>query len=170
MAKPEMYDGTLGYPFVAFSFSVEIVLQGQSKPLVGAAFAECDGLEVNMDVKTIREGGNNGTQIRLAGPQTFGTLTLKRGMTPNYELWDWMNDTLTYPDLRADVGVVLLSGVARGSKDNPAREEQARWKLTRCLPQRLKAPAFNAKDGAIAIEELQIAYETLTFVPPKKKK
>jgi hypothetical protein len=32
----------------------------------------------------------------------------------------------------------------------------------------MKAPALNAKDGQIAIEELQIAYETLQFTPPKK--
>jgi hypothetical protein len=28
---------------------------------------------------------------------------------------------------------------------------------------KVKAPALNAKDGQIAIEELQVAYETLTL-------
>jgi hypothetical protein len=31
--------------------------------------------------------------------------------------------------------------------------------LSRCIPVKLKSPALNAKDGVVAIEELQIAYE-----------
>ena len=63
-----------------------------------------------MDVKTIREGGNNGAQIRLTGPMNFGQLTLKRGMTANFDLWDWFKAMLTNPALRADAEVVLLAG------------------------------------------------------------
>jgi phage tail-like protein len=153
---------TMGYPFLAFSFSVEIRLPGRSDPLCNAAFAECDGLEVSMDIKTIREGGNNDTQIRLAGPHTFGTLTLKRGMTASSDLWDWVSQCLDDPGLRADVSVVVLSAVAQGPG---AREELTRFDLARCLPQRLKAPPLNAKDGMVAIEELQISYESLRRQP-----
>jgi hypothetical protein len=39
--------------------------------------------------------------------------------------------------------------------------EVARFKLTGCLPVKLKAPPLNAGDGLIAIEEAQIAFETL---------
>jgi hypothetical protein len=31
------------------------------------------------------------------------------------------------------------------------------------VPIKLKAPALNAKDGGVAIEELQLAYESLTL-------
>ena len=72
---------THAYPFTAFSFAVEIVRSDAGSPLVAAAFAECDGLEMSMEVKTIREGGANDRQVRLAGPATVGQLTLKRGMT-----------------------------------------------------------------------------------------
>ena len=30
-----------------------------------------------------------------------------------------------------------------------------------CVPVKLKAPALNAKDGQVAIEELQMVYETM---------
>jgi phage tail-like protein len=154
---------SMGYPFFAFSFSVEILLPGRSDPLCGAAFAECDGLEVSMDVKTIREGGNNDRQVKLAGPHVFGTLSLKRGMTSSFDLWDWVDAAIQDPSLRADARVVLLSSVARGTG---ARDEQARFELSRCLPLKLKAPPLNAKDGIVAIEELQIAYESLAFKRP----
>jgi len=39
--------------------------------------------------------------------------------------------------------------------------ERARFRLSRCLPAKLKAPALNARDGTIAIEEFQLAYERL---------
>ena len=35
--------------------------------------------------------------------------------------------------------------------------------LTRCVPVKLKAPALNAAAGGVAIEELQLAYETLSL-------
>jgi hypothetical protein len=34
--------------------------------------------------------------------------------------------------------------------------------LQRCLPVKLKAPALNAREGGIAVEELQLAYERFT--------
>jgi phage tail-like protein len=146
------------YPFTAFNFAVEIKVDGVAMQVVDAAFSECDGLEMTMDVKTIREGGNNGRQIRLAGPLTFGQVTMKRGMTSNLELWDWFNLMLTDQSLRADAEVVIFA--------SDGETERARFQLSRCVPVKLKSPPLNAKDGAVAIEELQIAYEKLTLKKP----
>ncbi len=146
-------------PFTAFRFSVTIsVPEISADPLCSAAFAECDGLEMSMEVKTIREGGNNAAHIRLFGAVSYGTLTLKRGMTSNFDLWNWF-ETLCEPDkaaLRGDVTVTLFA--ADGVK------EQTGFFLERCLPLKLKAPPLNAKDGVVAIEELQLAYEWLSRI------
>jgi phage tail-like protein len=147
------------YPFSAFNFSVEINRGQDGGPLVEAAFAECDGLEMTMDVKTLRQGGGNDQPIRLHGPVNYANLTLKRGMTSNFDLWTWFRDSIDDPILRADAEVVLLGA------DGEA--ERARFQLSRCLPIKLKAPALNAKDGQVAVEELQIAYETLKLIPGK---
>lgn len=157
MANPA--NETVRYPFTAFNFAVEINVPGVSRKVCNAAFAECDGLEMSMDVKTIREGGNNGRQIRLTGPLNMGLLTLKRGMTASFELWDWMSRMQTHPHLRADAEVVVFA--ADGTT------ERARFILSRCVPAKLKAPALNAKDGGVAIEELQLAYESLTLKRPE---
>jgi phage tail-like protein len=148
------------YPFTTFNFSVEINRGNSGAPLVNAAFSDCDGLEMSMEVKTLREGGGNDRQIRLNGPVSYGQLTLKRGMTENFDLWKWFHDTVEQPRLRADADVVILAadGVT----------ERVRFRLERCLPVKLKAPALNAKDGQIAIEELQIAYETMRLNPADK--
>jgi phage tail-like protein len=142
-------------PFVAFNFAIEIRVDGVAMQICDAAFSECDGLEVTMDVKTIREGGNNGKQIRLTGAYNYGTMTLKRGMTSTFDLWKWVDLMITQPNLRADADVIVFA------RDHTT--ERARFRLTRCVPVKLKAPPLNAKDGMVAVEELQLAYESLTL-------
>jgi phage tail-like protein len=147
------------YLFTAFNFAVEIDVPGISGKVCNAAFAECDGLELTHDVKTIREGGNNRAQIRLTGPTSFGTVTLRRGMTPNFQLWQWFDGVVANPALRAHGEVVIFTGAYRES----GREERARFLLENCVPVKLKAPPLNARDGMVAIEELQLACESITL-------
>jgi phage tail-like protein len=151
---------TVEYPFTAFNFRVEIEVPGVTTEACSAAFSECDGLEMSMDAKIIREGGNNTQQWRLSGPVNYGTLTLKRGMTANFDLWQWFA-TLYEPGksgVRGTTKVVVLAP--------DGQTERARFVLSGCLPIKLKAPPLNAKDGALAIEELQVAYEMMQLVPP----
>lgn len=147
-------------PFVAFNFQVEIRVGGEPDPLVSAAFAECDGLEVTVEVKTIRAGGENARQVRLSGPLAFGNLSLKRGMTrQSFALWQWVAGygRVGAQRRRADVRVVVF--------DADRSTVQGTFILGRALPVKLKAPPLNAKDGVVAVEELQLAYETLDVEP-----
>ena len=106
---------TPAYPFTAFNFSVEINVPGIGPKLCNAAFSDCDGLDMTMDVKTIREGGNNTQQIRLIGAVNYGQLTLKRGMTDSFDLWDWFDAQQhgtakqLRTDFRANAEVVLMA-------------------------------------------------------------
>ena len=113
-------------------------------------FAELDGLEMSMEPKTVREGGNNTQQVNLVGRVTYKTLTLKRGMTSNLDLWKWFAAATgpLYRSTRAS-GVILVKD---GSGQN-----RVRYLLYGCLPIRMKAPGLNAKDGGVAIEEMEIA-------------
>ena len=161
---PNTTETPVGNPYSAFDFSVEIDVPAVAGKLAQAAFAECDGIETTFDLKTIREGGNNGSLLRLLGMAGFGTLTLKRGVTDNFDLWRWIaaiqdGETLKLRTaLRATTKIVLHA---------PDRSTvRATWIAERCLPTRLKAPPLNARDGIVAIEELQLAYESLRFVAP----
>jgi phage tail-like protein len=153
------------YPFIAFNFSVEINVPFIGPTLCNAAFAECDGLEMTMDVKTIREGGNNTQQIRMVGAVNYGQVTLKRGMTGSFDLWDWFdaqqhaNPQQLRDGIRGDAEVVMLAA--------DHKTEQVRFKLKKCLITRLKAPVLNAKDGMVAIEEMQLTYESLELKRPQ---
>jgi phage tail-like protein len=145
-------------PFPAYNFRVEIMLPGASEPLCEAAFAECDGMEVGFDVRALVEGGDNIGRRLLAGPASYGHVTLRRGMTASFDLWDWCGAFMRDPALRADARVVMLA--ADGA------EEYAGFRLRRCLPVRLKAPRLDARDGVVAIEELQLACESLALERP----
>jgi hypothetical protein len=124
-------------PFSTFNFRVELQVPG-GQIFCNAEFSECDGLEVTLTPQTIREGGNNSRPIHLLGPVAYGQLALKRGITRNLDLLP----------------------------QNRARDRALTFTLTGCLPTKLKVPALNAKDGQIAIEEMNIAYERLQLVPP----
>lgn len=148
-------------PFTAYSFRVEIVLPDAREPLCDAAFAECDGLELRLDVRSLREGGSNAGPVLFAGPASYGEVTLRRGMTASFDLWDWCSAVMRDPSLRADAVVTVLA---------PDHETvRARFRLRRCLPVRLKAPRLDAVDGTVAIEELQLACETLALEGPEDR-
>lgn len=153
------------YPLIAFRFEVQLTVKdpqrfGLTSPLCGGKFSEIDGLEMSNEVKTVREGGNNLNQIHLVGPVTYGQLTLKRGMTTNLDLWKWFKAAAGGEENGR--GTMAQGAVVMSDASNTP---QFRFELTDCLPVKIKAPSFNAKDGAVAIEELQIAYSSFTVRP-----
>ena len=146
-------------PFTTFNFRVELSLPGKNT-LCNAAFSECTGLEMSMQPTTIREGGNNNRPIHLTGPINYGQLGLKRGMTESFDLWQWF-EQFSQPGqagLRADAEILMLAA--------DGETVQVRFLITGCVPLKLAAPALSAGDGLIALEEMQLAYETLTFKQP----
>lgn len=148
--------------FTTFNFLVEISVEGIDEPVCQAAFSECDGLEMSMQPKTFQQGGANTEQVHLAGPVTYAQLTLKRGMSLDFGLWRWFNKMMQ-PDqrsLRGQATVVMLDA---------NRQEQLTFKLKDCLPVKLRAPALNAEEGGIAIEEMQLVYAAMDVEFPAKK-
>lgn len=140
--------------FTAFNFRVEISVPDLSAELCAAAFAECDGLEMTMEPKTFQEGGNNAAQVHLAGPVSYSQLTLRRGMSFDFGLWRWFAEVIKTErrGLRGQASVLML-----GADGTP----QALFALSDCLPIKLRAPALNAREGGVAIEELQLVYSAL---------
>lgn len=140
--------------FTSFNFLVEISVEGLADPLCKAAFSECDGLEISMEPKTFQQGGLNTEQVHLAGPVSYAQLTLKRGMSQDFGLWRWFTEVMKSDrrGLRGQATVVMLDA---------NRQAQLTFKLKDCLPIKLRAPALNAAEGGVAIEEMQLVYAAL---------
>lgn len=124
-------------------------------------FQECSGLDLEMDVQELQEGGRNDGVIQRVGRGKYSRITLKRGMLygdddkVNSALWGWLQGILTgnRPVARYDGTIQLMS--------HDRKDVLATWIFDRGLPAKIAGPQLNAKSGDIAIEELQIAHEGL---------
>jgi len=148
-------------------------------PLGEGGFQECTGLEVEMDVAELVEGGRNDGVIRRVGRGKYGPLVLKRGMfvvsssspqsrpQANAELWSWLQGIVSgvRPVVRYDGVIEVLDAV--GNRDAQNATVLASWRFSRGLPVKLSGPSLNAKTGDIAMEELHIAHEGLSLVVPR---
>jgi phage tail-like protein len=149
-------------PFTTFRFEVVLDLDeptdGLESPLCDAAFAECDGLEMTMEPKTVESASVTDRQQRLIGPVKYGQITLKRGMTNNLQLWQWFARGTRPGSVLTAHGEIAM-WAADGT---PAIQ----FTLEGCLPVKMRAPSLRAADGPIAIEELGLVCEKLTVDVP----
>lgn len=142
-------------PFTAFNFLVDIT-ELDGGPIASMGFSEVSGMEVSMEPKMLREGGNNGQVFQLLGKAAYGQVTLKRGVSQDFGLWRWMDRVMTGMGKRAMTTITVLS--------SDRSQVQAQFQLTGCLPVKLRAPSLQAQNGGVAIEEMQLAYETLSLL------
>ena len=148
-------------PFTAFAFAVELRLPGSDQPLCEAAFCACDGLELRREIIRARDGGEPTNVRLLPGAESFGNVILRRGMTSNFDLWDWWERVRRGQGARATCDIVVLSP--------DLAQERVRFRLYRCLPAKLTGPALNAAGNDIAIESLELACEGIDVVRPGDK-
>lgn len=129
---------------------------GATVSLCSGAFSECTGLEATMEAKVIKEGGRNYGAVQRAGPVTFSTVVLKRGMTETRHLWTWFEFVsrgyYAYR-LAAIISMYDISGRA-----------VLAWKLEKAMPVKFKAADLNARGTEVGVEELHIVHEGLTAV------
>ena len=137
-------------PFRSFNFRVEI------DGLTVGAFRECSGLTADGNSVEYREGTDVArTPRKLIGLQTYGNITLKRGYTPNRELWTWYTNIVNGQPDRRNGTIVLL---------NEARAEVMRWDIENMWIKKIEAPSFNATANEVAMESIEIVHEGLTLV------
>lgn len=126
-------------------------------PICQGAFSECTGLEATMEPKVIKVGGSNYGAAQRAGPVTFATVVLKRGMTPTRDLWNWFR--------MVGGGAYAYRLMVEVEMRNARDEAVVRWALRRAMPVKFKAADLNAKGSEVGIEELHLAHEGLVLLP-----
>jgi len=148
-----------------FNFVVTLKLDGQSRQapaeLGKHGFQECTGLDIEMDVQELQEGGRNDGTVRRVGRGKFSNIVLKRGMLfptdgkVDNQFWRWIQDVLSgvRPVARYNGVIDVLSADFKSTV--------ATWTFDRGLPQKVAGPQLNAKTGEVAVEELTIAHEGL---------
>jgi phage tail-like protein len=151
-------------PMPAFNFHVGASLAGvnKGKLICLGSFAEVSGLEATMEPKVIKVGGRNYGAIQRAGPVSFATVVLRRGVSETRDLWAWWalfsggNGSVKVGSLAANRTNVTVSMI-RG------RKAVLTWKLENAMPVKFKAGDLNARGTEVAIEELHLVHEGLTL-------
>lgn len=133
-------------PYGGFNFLLEI------DGIIRAAFSECSGLSSDTDPTEYRSGDENITVREIPGLKKFATISFKRGIVQDTELWNWCKTVLDGATERKSGSIVVL---------NEAREPALRWNFREGWPTKWAGPSLNATGGELAIETLEIAYEGL---------
>ena len=133
----------------AFRFAVQI------DGITEALFSECTLPSLEVEVEEEKEGGfNRGTHL-LPGRVKKGSLTLKRGLTTSSALLAWYVDVmqgLVQENLR-QVSVILYDSLG---------EQVMRWDFSGAYPNKWSGPKLNSAANEIAIETLELSFESVT--------
>ncbi len=137
------------YPLPKFHFRVE-----WGGTTIG--FSEVSGLEVSTDKIEYRDGSSpEYTKIRMPGMQTYGDLTLKRGMfASNNEFYEWWNSVKLNKIERRDIVIKLL---------NEEHAPVVTWTIKNAWPTKVTSTNLNSTENAAAIETLVLTHEGLTM-------
>lgn len=156
------------FPFHTFRFHIHFTVDsvdgngeddGAEQTICGGAFAECTGLEATMEPKVIKEGGRNYGAAQRAGPVTFATVILKRGLTTTRDMWTWF-------DLVTNQHAFAHRLAATINVYDPSGNAVLAWKLANALPIKFKGADLNARGTEVGVEELHLAHEGLTMAAP----
>jgi len=140
-------------PYAAYPFVVEI--GGVS----GAAFTECTLPVLEVEVEEVKEGGfNSGTHL-LPGRVKRGSMTLKRGLAKPDDLLKWYSSIAQGSIERRAVSVVFYDSQPGGGG---GPKEVMRWNLAGAYPHKWTGPALNTASNQVAIETLEISFESVT--------
>lgn len=145
-----------------FEVSFDRVSGDGPQHLGDGGFQEVTGLEVELEVVDLEEGGRNDAVTRRIGRAKFQPLICKRGMfgpaggDAEPELWQWFQDLVVgvRPVRRYDGSVRV---------QDQGGSTMAVWRFARAVPTKLVGPSLNAKSGEVAIEELHLAHEGLVL-------
>ncbi len=136
-------------PFGNFRFRIEI------DGIQQAGFSEATIPDSTSDVIEYREGSEPVLYARkLSGLTKHGNLVLKWGITTSMDLYNWRKaiEQGQIAKVRKNIAVVLMD-----EEGNDA----ARWEFGNAWPSKYKAPDMNAKGNEVAIELLEIAFESM---------
>lgn len=119
-------------------------------------FMEVTGLQVEVQVEELLEGGQNHFAHRLPGRMRWPNIILKRGITDTDALFEWFSKTSgegfagNGNKLTGTTGSIVLF--------DPAGNRVRQWSFAGAFPVKWTGPRLAAGVNAAATEELEIAH------------
>ena len=119
-------------------------------------FREVQGLDAEHSVIEHTSVDDQGRPVvrKVAGPQKWSNITLKRGVDESTDLWQWRDSVIKEgPDKARTDGFIELLDYS----GTPI----ARWKFIQGWPIKYTGASLDPKSSEVAVEEVQIAHEGL---------
>jgi phage tail-like protein len=122
-------------------------------------FQECDGLDSETQVIEYRHGNSPiFYPIKMPGLGRVGNVTLRKGIFVNdSQFWDWYNEIKMNTIARRTVVISLLDETG-----TPKRT----WTLNNAWPTKITGTDLKSEGNEVAVESVEIAYETLVVASP----
>ena len=142
------------YPAVGFHFLVAFELFPQTPN--DFRFQEVSGLEVSVEMESVREGGQNRYTHQLPVRASYTEITLKRGMLFGSGITFWckqaIEDFIFQP---TNIVISLL---------NADHIPLQTWYVVNAIPKRWQVSNFNAEENSIVIESLTLSYSYFNYI------
>ncbi len=119
-------------------------------------FMEITGLEVEIGVESIDEGGENSYSHKLPGRMSWPNLVLKRGITQQDSLFKWLEKSSGEGFTAA--GNKLARTTAAITLMGPGGTRLRTWNFDGAFPVKWRGPRFASGSTEMAVEELEIAH------------
>lgn len=116
-----------------------------------AAFTECQLPSLSLETDEVKEGGQNAYSHKLAKRVNAGTVTLRHGISKNRELLNWYLQIMqgNVETASRDISIIVING---------SHQVIMTFTFRNAIPVKWSGPSLKAGDGAVALEELELAY------------
>ena len=137
------------YPPVGFHFIVHFgFLDFKSDD---TRFQEVSGLNAELGIEEVSEGGENRFSHRLPARGKYSNLILKRGLLTDSKLIEWCKNAIENFEFKpATVDVILLNEDGQPVGDS--------YSFINAWPVKWSVSDFKAQENSIVVETLELAY------------
>lgn len=142
------------YPPVGFHFLVSFQLFPETPN--DFRFQEVAGLEVEMEMETFVEGGQNRFTWQVPKRTRYSDLTLKRGLFIGSGILLWCRNAFeNFLFEPANLTIALL---------NEQHVPLHTWFVVNAIPKKWTVSHFNAEENSIVIEAITLSYQYFTVL------
>ncbi len=139
-------------------FNYKITITPKNGKTIYGGFSDVSGLNTEITYAEYREGTDPQNRPRkIPTIYKVGDITLKRGLLGSLDIWAWVEDVRKGKmDAEATVAIVLMN-------EDRSNQEVATWTLEGARPSKWTGPTLSAKGTDVAMEELVLVCEDVTF-------
>ena len=141
-------------PPVGFHFLVVFELFPQTPQ--DFRFQEVSGLDVELEMEPIKEGGQNRFTHQLPVRNRYTDITLKRGLFIGSGITLWCKNAIeNFVFVPTNVLISLLT---------PEHLPLQSWYVINAIPKKITVSNFNAQENSVVVESLVLSYNYFTTI------